>query len=276
MTTGTLIVHSNKQKIAEKLALILNGEIETKKNHLRIHITRNFDIHYLRASFNVDLNIFNNDFDYRQIKLMVSDMDSTLISIETIDEVAREVGLSQEISLITEKAMQGHLDFSESFKKRLSILKGVRTESFNAVYENKLKLNSGASELVNFFKSTNVKTALVSGGINYFAEKVKDQLGIDTYRANDVEINNETLTGKVFGNIVDAKAKAKYIEELCVLYELKPNQVIAIGDGANDLEMMKLAGLSVAYHGKPILKKKCDIQINYGGLNSLIDFFDQS
>ena len=276
MATGTLIVHNNEQKIAEKLALILDGEIETKKNHLRIHITRNFDIHYLRASFNVDLNIFNNNFDYRQIKLMVSDMDSTLISIETIDEVAREVGLSQEISLITEKAMQGHLDFSESFKKRLSILKGVRTESFNAVYENKLKLNSGASELVNFFKSTNVKTALVSGGINYFAEKVKDQLGIDTYRANDVEINNETLTGKVFGNIVDAKAKAKYIEELCVLYELKPNQVIAIGDGANDLEMMKLAGLSVAFHGKPILKKNCDIQINYGGLNSLIDFFDQS
>ena len=276
MTTGTLIVHSNKQKVAEKLALILDGEIETKKNHLRIHITRNFDIHYLRASFNVDLNIFNNDFDYRQIKLMVSDMDSTLISIETIDEVAREVGLSQEISLITEKAMKGHLDFSESFKKRLSILKGVSTESFNAVYENKLKLNSGASELVNFFKSTNVKTALVSGGINYFAEKVKDQLGIDTYRANDVEINNETLTGKVFGNIVDSKAKAKYIEELCVLYELKPNQVIAIGDGANDLEMMKLAGLSVAFHGKPILKKNCDIQINYGGLNSLIDFFDQS
>ena len=276
MTTGTLIVHSNKQKIAEKLALILDGEIETKKYHLRIHITRNFDIHYLRASFNVDLNIFNNDFDYRQIKLMVSDMDSTLISIETIDEVAREVGLLQEISLITEKAMQGHLDFSESFKKRLSILKGVRTESFNAVYENKLKLNSGASELVNFFKSTNVKTALVSGGINYFAEKVKDQLGIDTYRANDVEINNETLTGKVYGNIVDAKAKAKYIEELCVLYKLKPNQVIAIGDGANDLEMMKLAGLSVAFHGKPILKKNCDIQINYGGLNSLIDFFDQS
>ena len=276
MTLKTLIIHSNKQKTGEDLALKLQGEIETKKNHLRIHITINFDIDNLRASYNVDLNIFNNDFDYKEIKLMVSDMDSTLISIETIDEVAREVGLSQEISLITEKAMQGHLDFSESFKKRLSILKGVRTESFNAVYENKLKLNSGASELVNFFKSTNVKTALVSGGINYFAEKVKDQLGIDTYRANDVEINNETLTGKVFGNIVDAKAKAKYIEELCVLYELKPNQVIAIGDGANDLEMMKLAGLSVAFHGKPILKKNCDIQINYGGLNSLIDFFDQS
>ena len=274
MISKTLIFHSNEQKIAEELALKLNGEVEIKKNHLRIHTTRNFDINNLRVGHNVDLNIFNYNFDYNEIRLMVSDMDSTLISIETIDEVAREVGLSQEISLITEKAMQGHLDFSESFKKRLSILKGVRTESFNEVYENKLKLNIGASELINFFKSTNVKTALVSGGINYFAEKVKDQLGIDTHRANDVEINNETLTGKVFGNIIDAKAKAKYIEELCELYELKPNQVIAIGDGANDLEMMKLAGLSVAFYGKPILKKNCDIQINYGGLNSLIDFFD--
>ncbi len=276
MISKTLIFHSNEQKIAEELALKLNGEVEIKKNHLRIHTTRNFDINNLRVGHNVDLNIFNYNFDYNEIRLMVSDMDSTLISIETIDEVAREVGLSQEISLITEKAMQGHLDFSESFKKRLSILKGVRTESFNEVYENKLKLNIGASELINFFKSTNIKTALVSGGINYFAEKVKDQLGIDTYRANDVEINNETLTGKVVGNVVDAKAKAKYIEELCELYELKPNQVIAIGDGANDLEMMKLAGLSVAFRGKPILKKNCDIQINYGGLNSLIDFFDQS
>ena len=114
------------------------------------------------------------------------------------------------------------------------------------------------------------------GGINYFADKVKKQLGIDTYRANEVEIKNEALTGRVVGHVIDAKAKAKYISELCGHYQLDPNQVIAIGDGANDLEMMKLAGLSVAYHGKPILKKNCDIQINYGGLDSLLDFFDQS
>ena len=149
-------------------------------------------------------------------------------------------------------------------------------ESFNEVYENKLKLNPGARELINFFKSNSIKTALVSGGINYFADKVKKQLGIDTYRANEVEINNGALTGEFVGNVVDAQAKAKYIDDLCEHYDLDPNQVIAIGDGANDLEMMKLAGLSVAYRGKPILKKNCNIQINYGGLDSLIDFFDQS
>ena len=207
---------------------------------------------------------------------MVSDMDSTLISIETIDEVARQVGLSNEVSFITEEAMQGQLDFSESFKKRLSILKGVGTESFNEVYKNKMELNPGASELVQFLKSIKIKTALVSGGINFFAEKVTDVLGIDTYRANDVEIKNEALTGKVLGKVVDAKAKANYIEELCNYYGLSPKQVIAIGDGANDLEMMKVSGLSVAYHGKPILKKSCNIHINFGGLDILIDFFDKS
>ena len=143
MTSKTLIIHSNKQKIAEKLALILKGEIEIKRNHFRIHTRRDFDINYLRVTHNVDLNIFNHDFDYRQIKLMVSDMDSTLISIETIDEVAREVGLYNEISFITDEAMLGNLDFEESFKKRLSILKGVKTESFDEVFNEKIKLNQG-------------------------------------------------------------------------------------------------------------------------------------
>ncbi|MDC0983758.1 phosphoserine phosphatase SerB [Candidatus Thioglobus sp.] len=275
MTTQSLIVHSDDLKTAEKIALNVKGELESRKNHFRVHSRIDFEIENLRSNNIVDINIFDHGFNYDDIKLMVSDMDSTLISIETIDEIAKEVGLSNEVSQITEEAMQGHLDFSESFKKRLSILKGSRTESFNKVYENKLKLNPGARELVNFFKSNNIKTALVSGGINYFADKVKKQLGIDTFRANEVEINNEALTGRVVGYIIDAKAKAKYTSELCEHYQLDPNQVIAIGDGANDLEMMKLAGLSVAYHGKPILKKNCDILINYGGLDSLIDFFDQ-
>ena len=276
MTIQTLIVHDHNIETAKKLALNLNGELEARKSHFRVHTKSKFEIENLRSNHRVDLNIFDQGFDYDNIKLMVSDMDSTLISIETIDEVARQVGLSNEVSCITEEAMQGQLDFSESFKKRLSILKGVGTESFNEVYKNNMELNPGASELVKFFKSIKIKTALVSGGINFFAEKVTDVLGIDTYRANDVEIKNEALTGKVLGAVVDAKAKANYIEELCKHYRLSPKQVIAIGDGANDLEMMKVAGLSVAYHGKPILKKSCNIQINFGGLESLIDFFDKS
>jgi len=276
MTTRTLIVHSNELKAAEKLTLKLHGEIETKKNHFRIHTKTNFEIDKLRTLNSVDLNIYDPSFDYNKIKLMVSDMDSTLISIETIDEVAREVGLSNEVSLITEEAMQGHLDFSESFKKRLSILKGVSTESFEAVYNNKMNLNPGASELINFFNSNHIKSALVSGGISYFAEKVKNQLEIDAFKANEVEIIDGSITGKVLGNVVDAKAKANYIYELCDFFELDPNQVIAIGDGANDIEMMKIAGLSVAYRGKPILRKNCDIQINHSGLDCLIDFFEDS
>ena len=276
MTFQTLIVHGHNIETAKKVALHINGELEARKSHYRVHTTSNFEIENLRSQHSVDLNIFDQGFDYDNIKLMVSDMDSTLISIETIDEVARQVGLSNEVSFITEEAMQGQLDFSESFKKRLSILKGVGTESFNEVYKNKMKLSPGASELVKFLKSIKIKTALVSGGINFFAEKVTDVLGIDTYRANDVEIKNEVLTGKVLGAVVDAKAKANYIEELCNYYGISPKQVIAIGDGANDLEMMKLAELSVAYHGKPILKKSCNIQINFGGLDSLIDFFDKS
>ena len=276
MTIQTLIVHDHNIKTAKKVSLHINGELEARKSHFRVHTKSNFEIENLRSHLSVDLNIFDQGFDYDNIKLMVSDMDSTLISIETIDEVARQVGLSNEVSFITEEAMQGELDFSESFKKRLSILKGVGTESFNEVYKSKMELNPGASELVKFLKSIKIKTALVSGGINFFAEKVTDVLGIDTYRANDVEIKNEALTGKVLGKVVDAKAKAKYIEELCNYYRLSPKQVIAIGDGANDLEMMKVAGLSVAYHGKPILKKSCNIQINFGGLDSLIDLFDIS
>ena len=274
MTIQTLIVHDHNIETAKKVALTINGELEARKSHFRVHTKSNFEIENLRSHHSVDLNIFDQGFDYDNIKLMVSDMDSTLISIETIDEVARQVGLSNEVSFITKEAMQGQLDFSESFKKRLSILKGVGTESFNEVYKNKMELNPGASELVKFLKSINIKTALVSGGVNFFAEKVTDVLGIDTYRANDVEIKNEALTGKVLGAVVNAKAKANYIEELCKHYRLSPKQVIAIGDGANDLEMMKVAGLSVAYHGKPILKKSCNIQINFGGLDSLIDFFD--
>ena len=276
MTIQTLIVHDHNIETAKKVALDINGELEARKSHYRVHTKSNFEIENLRSHHSVDLNIFDQGFDYNNIKLLVSDMDSTLISIETIDEVARQVGLSNEVSFITEEAMQGQLDFSESFKKRLSILKGVGTESFNNVYKNKMELNPGASELVQFLKSIKIKTALVSGGINFFAEKVTDVLGIDTYRANDVEIKNEALTGKVLGKVVDAKAKANYIEELCNYYRLSPKQVIAIGDGANDLEMMKVSGLSVAYHGKPILKKSCNIHINFGGLDSLIDFFDKS
>lgn len=269
----TILLHSSKIKSAKKLAMSVNGEIESKKNHYRIHTKMNFDIDNLRASNIEDLNIFDYDFDYKNIKLMVSDMDSTLISIETIDEVAKEVGLSEEVSLITQETMLGHLDFKESFKKRLSILKGVSSSCFDDVYIKKIELNPGVKKLIDYFNSNHIKTAIVSGGLTYFAEKITNKLKIDSFKANEAEIKDGAITGKVVGSTVDAEEKAKYIFELCDKYKFDTEQVIAIGDGANDVEMMKISGLSVSYHGKPILKKNCAIQINHSGLDCLIDFF---
>ena len=140
---------------------------------------------------------------------------------------------------------------------------------------NSLKLSPGAKELINFFKSISVKSAIISGGLSYFADRLHKSLGVDTFRANNVEVINSCLTGLVLGKVIDANEKANYINELCALYQLKREQVIAIGDGANDLQMMKIAGMAVAYHAKPLLQKNCDVIINYGGLDSVIDFFEE-
>jgi phosphoserine phosphatase len=270
----TLIMHSQDLVMAEELSLILEGELEQRTSHFRIHTNNNISINQLRLTHKIDLNLLNKEFNFSKVRLLVSDMDSTLINIETIDEIAKATGMSNEVALITEQAMQGNLDFTKSFKKRVSILKGVSIASFETVYNNHLKLNPGALELINFFKSIQVKSAVVSGGLEYFAERLHRQLGLDTFRANNVEIVNNCLTGEVLGKVIDAREKANYVNELCNLYYLERNQVIAIGDGANDLEMMKIAGLSVAYHAKPIVQENCNIVINHSGLDSVIDFFD--
>ena len=271
----TLIIHTQDLIIVEKLTMSLKGDLERRKNHFRIHTNFNFTIEKLRLENTVDINLYHKKFDFSGIKLVVSDMDSTLITIETIDEIAKESGMSNEVALITEQAMQGKLDFTESFKKRVSILKGVNTSVFESVYNNSIKLSPGAKELINFFKSTGVKSAIISGGLSYFANRLHKSLGVDTFRANNVEATNGLLTGIVLGKVIDANEKANYIKELCKLYHLKRAQVIAIGDGANDLEMMKIAGVSVAYHAKPLLQNSCDVIINYSGLDSVIDFFEE-
>jgi len=134
-------------------------------------------------------------------------MDSTLISIETIDEIAKAVGMSNEVAEITEQTMQGNLDFTESFKQRISILSGVNISSFETVYDNHLQLSHGVPELIKSFKSLGIKSAIISGGLVYFAERLKNQLGLDAFQANNVEIDNNCLTGKVLGKVIDAKEK---------------------------------------------------------------------
>jgi phosphoserine phosphatase len=155
------------------------------------------------------------------------------------------------------------------------MLKGTKSEVIEQVYNEQLRLSRGAEEMINFFKAINVKTAVISGGLAYFAKRIQGRLGLDNYRANNVEITDDCLTGNVTGKVIDAAEKARYIHELCTQYGFQENQVIAIGDGANDLEMMKIAGLSVAYHAKPLLQENCDVVIKYGGLDTMIDFFDK-
>jgi len=176
----TLIFHSLETSSAKKLALDLSGEVELRKNHYRIHTKKDFDIENYRLSSDIDLNIFDSNFDYQNIGLMVSDMDSTLITVETIDEVAKEVGLKDEISLITEEAMQGQLDFTDSFKKRLSILKGTNNSIFESVYRDKVKFSPGAEELINYFKSNQIKTAVVSEVLNFLLKNLKVSLVLKT------------------------------------------------------------------------------------------------
>ncbi len=272
----TLIIHCQDLSLAEKIATDLNGSLMRMKKHFRVQTNNKFNLEQLRTIYKVDINLLSKEVNFSEVRLLVSDMDSTLITIETIDEIAKLSGLSDEVTSITEEAMQGRLDFTESFKRRVLILKGVNESCFKTVYEKSLKLSPGATELINFFKSIQVKSAIVSGGLHYFAERLHRQLGLDTFRANNVEIVNNFLTGKVLGKVIGAREKANYVNELYNLYQLERNQVIVIGDGANDLEMMKIAGLSVAYHAKPIVQENCNIVINHSGLDSVIDFFDSS
>jgi len=269
---NTYILHSQNSILAQRLTNELQGELEERKSHFRIHTNLSADLEQLRELYEVDINLLSKTFDYSQVALLVSDMDSTLITNETINDIASP-DIATKVSSITEQAMNGHLDFTSSFKSKISLLKGTKSETLEQVYNEQLNLSKGAQELINFFKLIDVKIAVISGGLSYFAERLKNQLGFDNYRASNIEIADNCLTGNVIGEVIDADAKAQYIHELCAQYGLEKNQVVAIGDGANDLEMMKIAGLSVAYHAKPLLQKNCDVVIKYGGLDTVIDFF---
>ena len=202
--------------------------------------------------------------------LCVMDMDSTLISIECIDEIADMVGIKPKISAITERAMQGELDFAQSLRERVQLLNGLSQTHLLQVLNERLTLNPGAVEWINTCKTNNIKTLLVSGGFTFFAERVKEMLGLDFAISNTLEIIDEKLTGRLIGNIVDAQAKADELIKLRDSLGLQATQTIAIGDGANDLKMMSAAGIGVAYHAKPIVQSQATYALNYVGLEGVI------
>jgi phosphoserine phosphatase len=208
--------------------------------------------------------------------LLVMDMDSTLISIECIDEIADMQGLKPQVAEITEAAMRGEIEFAESLRRRVALLQGLDESALQRVYDERLQLNPGAEKMLAAMKRHGIKTMLVSGGFVYFTERLKKRLGLDYAHANTLEIVDGKLTGRVLGDIVDAQGKADWLNRVREELGLQREQVIAMGDGANDLKMMAQAGVSIAYHAKPVVRAQASHALNFVGLDGLSTLFDQA
>jgi len=205
--------------------------------------------------------------------LLVIDMDSTLITIECIDEIADMYNLKPEVSAITEAAMRGEIDFAESLRHRVALLEGLEESILQRVYDERLQLSAGAETMLAKLKEHGIKTLLVSGGFTFFTERLKSKLGLDFAHANTLEIINGKLSGKVLGDIVDTQGKADWLVRTRDEPALKGKQVIAIGDGANDLKMMTQASVSIAFHAKPVVRSQASFAFNFVGLDGLINLF---
>jgi phosphoserine phosphatase len=203
-------------------------------------------------------------------KLVAMDMDSTLITIECIDEIADMQGLKPQVSAITEAAMRGELDFAASLTRRVALLEGLDAAALQRVYDERLGLSMGAEKMLAGVKAAGMKTLLVSGGFTFFTERLKGRLGLDYTHANELEVVDGKLTGRVVGGIVDAAEKQRTVERVCAEMGIAPQQAIVMGDGANDLKMMGIAGLSVAFRAKPVVRSQADVALNFVGLDGVL------
>lgn len=227
-------------------------------------------VNELRAAHPFDINVLPEAFDPRRVRLLVTDMDSTFINIECIDEIADFLGIKPQVAEITEAAMRGELDFEASLIRRVALLKGLDTSALDHVYHERLRLNPGAEIMLAGLKAHGVKIALVSGGFSFFTNRLQQRLGLDYTLANVLDVDDNKLTGGVIGNVVGAEAKAAFLLELCRELEIAPHQAVAMGDGANDLKMMQHAGLSIAYRAKPAVQAQAKAAINHCGLEAIL------
>jgi phosphoserine phosphatase len=221
----------------------------------------------------IDFAILDHYKALNEFSLCVMDMDSTLISIECIDEIADMCGKKEDVALITKSAMMGEIDFSQSLIKRVSLLEGLGEEMLFKVIEERLKFNEGTQAWIEACRKNNVTTVLVSGGFDYFADYVKNKLGIDVAISNQLEIKDKKLTGKVLGRIVNDAVKAQTVREFQAKLNIDKSKTIVIGDGANDLKMLAEAQYSIAYHAKPIVQEKTQFKFNHSDFNGVLNLF---
>ncbi|HEX8610460.1 MAG TPA: phosphoserine phosphatase SerB [Telluria sp.] len=204
-------------------------------------------------------------------RLVAMDMDSTLITIECIDEIADMQGLKPQVAAITEAAMRGELEFAESLTRRVALLAGLDASALERVYEERLAISMGGEAMLAHVRAAGLTTLLVSGGFTFFTDRLKARLGLDYTHANVLEIVDGKLTGRVLGGIVDAEEKKRTVERVCADIGIDPAQAIVMGDGANDLNMMSIAGLSVAFRAKPVVRAQADVALTYTGLDGLLN-----
>ncbi|MEE8379341.1 MAG: phosphoserine phosphatase SerB [Gammaproteobacteria bacterium] len=273
----TIIIHS--PDLSEDQSSVLTNKLGATptacENHHRILLDAPITMEVLeelRAELLIDINQLPDSFETNSIQLLITDMDSTLINIECVDEIADFVGVKPQVAAITEAAMRGEIDFAASLTQRVALLDGLDVSALERVYNERLQLNPGAEVLIAGLKTKGIKTALVSGGFTFFTERLKSRLKLDYTLANVLSVNNNKLEGRVKGDIVGAETKKSYLLQLCEELNIQPHQAIAMGDGANDLQMLNLAGLGIAYHAKPTVRAKADVSIQFRGLDAVLDF----
>jgi phosphoserine phosphatase len=223
----------------------------------------------------VDATFIESGRQLADFGLLAMDMDSTVITIECIDEIADMQGLKPQVAAITEAAMRGEIEFAESLTRRVALLEGLDAGALQKVYDERLKFSPGAEALISAAHAAGVKTLLVSGGFTFFTDRVRQRLNLDYSHANVLEVVDGRLTGKVVGGIVDAEEKKRTVERVCAELGIATQRAIVMGDGANDLKMMSVAGLSVAYRAKPVVRAQADVALNFSGLDGILALLAQ-